>query len=322
MRGLRVPDLGVVIVTWNAREVIEACLDSLFADADGLSLQVTVVDNASSDGTVDLLAGRYPSVMLIRNTDNRGFAAANNQALPLVQAPYLMLLNPDTVVRAGALRTLRHYLDQHPSVGAVGPKVIHPAMRLQVLSCGYQPSVRTVINQYLGLSRLFPERRAFRGVNLLMGFHDDAPREVEWLSGVCLMVRRSVLESVGLLSERWFMYAEDMEWSHRMRQAGWRLCHVPAAVIEHHLGHSASRNARVSTMWVASQRSFYREREGASWWQRCAFDAALAGGLALRSGLYGARSLMGGELATMWRQEARRFWAYARAAMAPLREAS
>jgi len=314
-----VSDLGVVIVTWNAREVIRACLDSLFCDAEGLSLQVMVVDNASSDGTAEIVERAYPSVTVVRNAENRGFAAANNQALPLLDAPYVMLLNPDTVVRPGALRILRRYLDEHATVGAVGPKVVHPAMRLRVLSCGYQPSVRTVINQYAGLSRLFPERRAFRGVNLLMGLHDDRPREVEWLSGVCLMVRQSVVASVGLLSERWFMYAEDMEWSHRMRQTGWQLFHVPEAIIEHHLGHSAAGNARVSTMWVTSQRSFYRERENASWWQRHAFDAALAGGLLLRSVLYGGRGLLGGAAASMWRRESRRFWAYARAALAPLR---
>jgi len=316
------PDIGVVIVTWNAMEVVDACLASVYAEAEGLALQVWVVDNASSDGTADWVAEQHPDVRLIRNQGNRGFAAANNQALAQAQAPYLILLNPDTVVRPGALRVLRSYLDEHPAVAAVGPKVVHPAMRLQVLSCGYQPSVRTVASQYLGLSRLFPRSHAFRGVNLLMGIHDGAPHEVEWLSGVCLMVRRSVVESVGLLSERWFMYAEDMEWSHRMMQAGWRLCHVPEAVIEHHLGHSAARNARVSTMWVTSQRSFYRARENAAWWQRTAFDAALAGGLALRSGLYGARGLAGGESAAMWRREARRFWAYARAALAPLQETS
>ncbi|MGC9359919.1 MAG: glycosyltransferase family 2 protein [Anaerolineae bacterium] len=316
------PDLGVAIVTWNARDVIQACLDSLFAHAGGLSIQVVVVDNASSDGTVELIECDYPWVTLIANTENLGFAAASNQALPLLDAPYLMLLNPDTVVHSGALRTLSCYLDEHPTVAAVGPKVVHPAMRLQVLSCGYQPSVRTVINQYAGLSRLFPERSAFRGVNLLMGLHDDRPREVEWLSGVCLMVRRSVVTSVGLLSERWFMYAEDMDWSHRMRQAGWRLYHVPQAVIEHHLGHSAAKNARVSTMWVTSQRSFYREREDASWLQKHAFDAALAGGLLLRSILYGVRGFLGGTDADMWRGEARRFWAYARTALKPLRSES
>lgn len=314
------PDLAVVIVTWNAMEVIGACLASLYADGTGMALQVWVVDNASADGTADWVADQYPDVHLIRNQDNRGFAAANNQALARAQAPRLMLLNPDTVVRPGALSALCRYLDGHPSVGAVGPKVVHPAMRLQVLSCGYQPSVRTVASQYLGLSRLLPQTRAFRGVNLLMGIHDDAPREVEWLSGVCLMVRRSVVQSVGLLSERWFMYAEDMEWSHRMTQAGWKLCHVPDAVIEHHLGHSAAKNARVSTMWVTSQRSFYRERERANWWQRTAFDGALAGGLALRAGWYGVRGMLGGDSAAMWRREGRRFWAYARAALTRLRE--
>jgi len=319
VKGPRVPDLGVAIVTWNAQDVIQACLGSLFADADGLSLQVVVVDNASTDHTVELVERGYPQVTLIANAENRGFAAANNQALPLLDAPYLMLLNPDTVVHSGALRTLSRYLEEHPAIGAVGPKVVHPAMRLRVLSCGYQPSVRTVINQYAGLSRLFPERPAFRGVNLLMGLHDDRPREVEWLSGVCLMVRRSVVESVGLLSERWFMYAEDMEWSYRMREAGWGLYHVPQAVIEHHLGHSAAKNARVSTMWVTSQRSFYRERENASWLQQHAFDAALAGGLLVRSLLYGLRGLLGGKAADMWRGECRRFWAYAGAALEPLR---
>jgi N-acetylglucosaminyl-diphospho-decaprenol L-rhamnosyltransferase len=315
-----VSDLGVVIVTWNARDVIQACLDSLLDHAEGLSLQVVVVDNASGDDTVELIKQSYPWVTLIANTENLGFAVANNQALPLLEASYLMLLNPDTVVQPGALRALSRYLDEHPGVGAVGPKVVHPAMRLHVLSCGYQPSVRTVVNQYAGLSRLFPEWRAFRGVNLLMGLHDDRPREVEWLSGVCLMVRRSVVASVGQLSERWFMYAEDMEWSHRMREAGWQLYHVPEAVIEHHLGHSAAKNARVSTMWVSSQRSFFRERENASWLQSCAFDAALAAGLLLRSILYAFRGLLGGMGADMWRGEARRFWAYARAALKPLRE--
>jgi N-acetylglucosaminyl-diphospho-decaprenol L-rhamnosyltransferase len=314
-------DLSIVIVNWNTRQLLANCLESVFACAGSLCLEVIVVDNASGDGSPQWVREHFPQVRLVENTENVGFARANNQAFPLCNAPFVLLLNSDTIVRPGAFQTLLAFLAAHPRVGAAAPKIVHPATRLRVLSCGYQPGVRTLFNQYFFLSSLFPHIHAFRGINLLMGAHDDQPRPVEWLSGAALMVRREVIEQVGPLSEEWFMYAEDMEWCRRMQQAGWMLYHVPEAVIEHLLGASAEQNQAVSTLWVRSQRSYYIRSQQPEPWRLFLFDRIFTSGLALRAALYSLRGRLSpqGEL---WREEARKFSAYAATAAEAAREGS
>ena len=312
-------DLSIVIVNWNTREFLETCLHTVYAATERLALEVFVVDNHSTDGSVEMVREKFPQVRLFQNNVNVGFAAANNQVLPLCSAEYVLLLNPDTRVLGNALDVLVDFMEAHPEAGAVGPKVVHPHMRLQVLSCGYQPTIRTLFNHYFGLSALFPQVPLFRGLNLRAGAHDDQVREVEWISGACLLVRAAVIRQIGPLSEEWFMYAEDMEWCYRMLVRGWKLYHVPEAVVEHHLGASTDQNKPVSAMWVHSLRSYFVRRDHPSRWRTLLFDSILISGLAIRAALYAGRGLVGGTNRSLWRTEARKFITYTKAALAAAR---
>ena len=307
------PDLSIVILSWNTRQFLHDCLRSVYACANGLDLQVIVVDNASTDDSREMVERLFPQVELIKNQENVGFAAANNQAFPLCKAEYVLLLNSDTIVLDDALGIQLEFLRRHPAVGAVGPKVIHPEVNLRVLSCGHQPKLRTVFNQYTGLASLLPNQSLFPGVNLIMGVHDDRERPVEWISGACLMVRRSVIDTVGGLDESWFMYAEDFEWCDRISSAGWLLYSLPSAQIEHLLGASSKQNKAVSTMWVTSLRSYYRSRNRASWLEMAAFDLVMSAGLGARSALYFLRGVVNSRNRLQWWGQARTFFLYAAA---------
>lgn len=266
-----------------------------------------------------MVRNEFPQVHLLQNKNNVGFAAANNQVLGHCSTPYTLLLNPDTYVDYRALDRLKRFLDDHSEVGAVGPKIVHPQGKLRVLSCGYFPSVRTVFNQYSLLSAIFPRVHAFHGVNLRIGVHDDQPRQVEWLSGACLLIRREVIEQVGLLSNQWFMYAEDHEWCWRIGLAGWKLFHVPEATIKHYTGASSTKNKLTHSMWVQSTRGFYVHRTQPSSIRLLAFDIVLVLGLGLRSVIYWVLGHLGGDRAALWRAEASVFAAHCRAALQYLR---
>jgi GT2 family glycosyltransferase len=307
-------DISIVIVNWNTKELLKNCLHSIYSNQGTLQLDVIVIDNASSDLSADMVREAFPQVNLIENTQNVGFAKANNQAFPLCKSEFVLLLNPDTRVLGNALQILVDFLINVPHAGAIGPKVIHPEMRLRVLSCGYQPSIRTLFNQYFFLSSLVPRVSAFRGVNLIMGIHDDKVREVEWISGACLLIRRTVIEQVGALSEEWFMYAEDMEWCERITRAGWKLYHIPQATIEHLVGAGASQNKIVSTMWVQSLHSYYVSRVNASRFKSYFFALILMIGLQIRVIYYNLRAWFASTQRVLWENEAQKFSAYAKAA--------
>ncbi|MGI9089237.1 MAG: glycosyltransferase family 2 protein [Chthoniobacterales bacterium] len=309
------PDLNIVIVNWNTRELLRECLKSVFAEPTGLVLEVLVVDNASTDGSAAMVQDAFPRVRLIESGGNLGFAKGNNLAFPLCTASTILLLNPDATLRANALCILLTFLAEHPEVAAVGPKLLHPRLQLSVLGCGNQPTLRRMFNHYFFLARLFPRIKAFEGLFYYIGVHDQAPRKVGWLAGTCLMVRREVVDQVGGLSERWFMYAEDVEWCARMRGAGWNICHVPEAIAEHHLGASTEQHSEGYVMGLRASRDLFVQINRPSRFELFLHDAILVSGLALRSLGYFLRSLFStAQHAPMWRAKAHTYSVYSRAA--------
>lgn len=248
--------LSVVVVSFRTPALLAACLAQLVAEPS--VAEIVVVDNASGDGSAELVAQQFPGVRLIRNVANVGFARAVNQAVRHCTGEYLLLLNPDTVLRHGALDKLVEELTNAPTVAAVGPAIEHSSGRLRVLSAGRQPTVWRMFTHATLLSRLSRRLPLLEGMNLINGIHDDRPRDVEWLTGACLMVRRSALDAVGGLSERWFMYAEDVELCRRLHGAGWRLVHLPSARVVHHMGASADPAKPQSTAWAVALHDFYR----------------------------------------------------------------
>ncbi len=236
-------DLSVIIVTHNARGPLSLTLESLAQARGGLELEVLLVDNASTDSTVEMVRERFPWVEVIEAGGNLGFAKANNIALRRARGRYLMLLNPDTVLGERSLEVLVDFLEQHLEVGACGPKVLNRDGTFQATSKRGLVTPWAGFCKLFGLSRLFPRSRLFNRYEL--GFLDvDKVHQVEGLYGAAMMVRREVYEQVGGLDESYFMYGEDLDWSHAIQRAGWKLCYVPQAPILHFKGES-TRNSSV-----------------------------------------------------------------------------
>lgn len=233
-------DLSVVIVSWNCVDHLERALASLEPERAALAMEVFVVDNASDDGTVERVAAAFGWVEMIANDDNRGFAAANNQALRRASGRHAILLNPDTEVHPGALRTLVDHLDGHPEVGAVGPRLIYPDGRLQRSSTLF-PTMRGALHRFTAVRYLRLFRRHYRRYKMKDATF-DAEADVDSLMGAALMVRREALDAVGLLDEGFWMYYEEVDLCKRIAAAGYVNRFVPSAVILHVGGESSSRN--------------------------------------------------------------------------------
>ena len=273
------PCLSIVVVNYNKGPLLLACLDSVYKNAGDLQLEVIVVDNASADGIAAILPARYSEIRLILNSANRGFAKATNQGLAVAQGPYILLLNPDAVILEGAPQVMMSYLKMNPDVGAVGPQMVGPDGTIQ-LSCRSFPGYSTALfGHYSLLTRWFP-RNPLSRYYLLSDWDHKTVRQVDWVSGACLMTRRDVLERVGLLDERFFLFNEDVDWCKRIRDAGWEVVYLPEARVVHHIG--ASKDKVPSALVIARHRGmihYYRKhhRRGSLWdrvvelliWVRC-----------------------------------------------------
>ena len=312
-RDRKAPDLSVVIISWNTRELLRDCLTSVFSEPTGLTLEVFVADNASSDGSAEMVRDSFPQVQLIQNETNLGFAAANNRIFPLCHADKILLLNSDTVVIGNALRVLVDCLDRHREAGAVAPKLNQTGAGIDILGCGELITLRTSINHWLFLARMFPRVRAFEGIYHYAGAHDDITREVGWVSGACMLVRRAAIEQVGPLSERWFMYAEDQEWCARMKDHEWKIYHVPEAVVEHRHGASFNQNPEVSVLPLKAIRGLFIHLNRPSPAQLLVHDWILTLGLMLRGLGEFLRSIAGQpDLRELRRNRSKKFLADAR----------
>jgi hypothetical protein len=256
-RGDHLPDVSVVLVSFNTRMLLDAALTALGASRD-VSLEVFVVDNGSLDDSAEMVEQRHPSVTLIRNPENRGFAAANNVALRRARAPVWLLLNPDTLVRPDTVARLRAALLADARIGMVGPRVLNADGSLQ--SCGYwYPTL---------LREIRLSRNLNRGLRLVLGDEPSAPdpavaQDVDWVDGCCLMLRRAVGEQVGLLDEQFFLYAEELDWCRSAREKGWRIRTCPDAEMVHLLGKSSEQvKARALALLIETRLRYYRKQDG------------------------------------------------------------
>ncbi len=252
-------DLSVIIVSFNVRTFLERSLGSVQRARGSLKLEIFVVDNASEDGTAEMVRRRFPEAKLIETGENLGFAKANNLALGAAGGRYLMLLNPDTLVSEGALETLVGFLDAHPAAGAAGPKLLNRDGSFQSASKRGLPTPWAAFCKLSGLSALFPRTRFFNRYE--MGHLDaDESNEVEVLSGAAMIVRREVHEQVGGLDADYFMFGEDIDWSQSIRKAGWKLFYVPASRIVHYKGESTRRSRTYREKYFyAAMRIFARK---------------------------------------------------------------
>lgn len=235
------PDITVVIVSWNARGLLESCLESLHAQEPGVDREIICVDNASRDGSADLVRSRFPNVTLLENDLNRGFVGANNQAMAMARGRYVLLLNSDTIVPPGSLRALLRVADSRPRGAVFGCKVAGTDSSPQP-SCFMFPSALNMLLSATYLYKLFPSSRFYGRQNLTYWKH-DSERLVEAVSGCCALVRRSAIDEVGPMDPAFFFYGDDLDWCYRFRAAGWEVRFTPEACITH-LGGGSSRLMR------------------------------------------------------------------------------
>ncbi len=248
--------LEVCIVSWRAREVLGACLRSVLAQPEVAG--VVVVDNASGDGTLELLGAEFPSVRVIASARNLGYAAANNIAIRATDSPFVLLLNPDTELHAGAAAALLEALEADPRAAAAAPQLRWPDGRIQP-SCRSFPDPAALAWDALGLAALLPRSERFGRYRMTYWGH-DTPREVDQPMASALLLRRCALDEVGLFDEGFPLYFNDVDLCFRLREAGWRIIFEPRARVTHHHGHS-TRQARPAAV-LASHRGlirFYRK---------------------------------------------------------------
>lgn len=256
-------DLSIVIVTWNAKAVLLDALESIDReirsreDAGRIEAETLVVDNGSVDGTLEAVAERFPWAEVIALPKNVGFAAGNNVGLRRAKGRYAVLLNSDTVVLPDSLERCVRYLDAHPEVGVVGPQLVNPDGSAQNCIHNYPSLVTELVPKGL-LETLFPRRFPSKR------YARAEPIEVEAVLGACLFVRREVLESVGPMPEDYFFFLEETDWCFRIREAGWRIVHVPDARVVHVFGASTKKKLPAETRieYHRSLYHFFRKNRG------------------------------------------------------------
>ena len=233
-------DLTIVIVNWNVRDLLRRCLTSVLDAENPIpNLEIVVVDNASTDGSQEMVRAEFPSVRLVANDENRGFTAANNQGLALGRGRHLLLLNPDTEVVGDALATMVRYMDAHPEVGALGPQLLYPDGSRQPSRRRF-PTFATALVESTVIQQWWPDNRILRRY-YMDDTNDGAIQPVDWVVGACLFTRREAYRQVGGLDEGFFMYSEELDWCRRCKAAGWEIVYLPTATIIHHEGKSSEQ---------------------------------------------------------------------------------
>jgi GT2 family glycosyltransferase len=230
-------DLTIVVVSYNTRDYILPCLESVYGDTRGVRFEVIVVDNASADGSADAIAARFPEVRLIRSERNLGFAAGNNLAVEQARGRFILLLNPDTVVFGGTIEAATRFFEAHPEAGIVGGRTLFADGSLNPTSCWAQPTLWSVLCRAVGLSRLFRGTRLF-DPEALGDWDRDSAREVDIVTGCFLLISLDLWKRLGGFDSRFFMYGEEVDLCLRARKLGARPMITPAATLVHHGGAS------------------------------------------------------------------------------------
>jgi GT2 family glycosyltransferase len=278
-------DVSVVIVSYNGRDYLRRCLASIYEHTQGIEFEVIVVDNASQDGTPEMVAAEFPQATLIRRTSNAGFARAVNEGVAVARGDTLFVLNPDTLLEANVLPPMLAYLGGHPETGILAPRILDEDGGLQ-LSCRRFPGFTTAaFNRYSLLTRLLPGNPLSRRY-LMTDFDHQSIADVDWASAACWLLPRAVYDRIGPLDDRYFWSIEDVDYCQRVHRAGLRVVYFPEVSVRHRIGGSAasapSRTiiARHRGMW-RYYRSYLRPQTPVV---QLALDTLVGGGIALRAG--------------------------------------
>jgi len=252
-------DLSVVVVSFNGRDYLRRCLASVLEDTKGISSELIVVDNASRDGSAQMVEAEFPQAALIRLPVNVGFAAGCNRGIEQATGEFVLLLNPDTELAEDAFSPMVDYCRRNPSVGILGPKLLNSDGSLQ-LSCRRFPShLTSLFNRRSVLTRLFP-RNPFSRRYLMTDWAHNRIQPVDWLSGACAMLRREMVERIGAMDEGYFMYIEDVDLCYRAHRAGYQVVYFPQVAVTHHIGKSTETMPNRSIVqWHRSMWRYYRK---------------------------------------------------------------
>ncbi|MBD3348741.1 MAG: glycosyltransferase [Candidatus Eisenbacteria bacterium] len=261
------PDLSIVTVGYRSRGPLRGLLDSIEETA-GPGVETLVVDNASDDGTAQMVRGEYPRVRLLENSTNFGYSRAVNQGIRESRGRYVLVLNPDVRVAPGALDALTRFMDTHPDAGIAAAKLLNEDGTVQD-SCRRFYTFWTLLLRRTFLGRIFPNAPALRSY-LMADFDHEEVREVDWVLGACMMVRREALEDFGLMDERFFLYFEDVDWCYRAWKSGWKVYYVPQAVMRHRYARGSARRlpSRLLLAHLVSLFHFYEKWGNVAYWMK------------------------------------------------------
>jgi GT2 family glycosyltransferase len=286
-------DVGIVVASYNTRDLLRECLRSVFASHGPVSYEVCVVDDGSSDGSQEAVASEFPQARLLVNGENLGYAATNNRGLdyfgfgsnsgsPSERPRYALLLNSDTEVPPGALAEMVAFADAAPDAGIVGPKVVRPNGSLDLACRRSFHTTEVAYYRLSGLARLFPNSKRFGRYNCTY-LDPDEVADVDCVMGAFMLVRAEAIAEAGLLDDRFFMYGEDLDWSYRIKSAGWRVVYNPAVEIKHVKRAAARKSPKAQVEFYRAMDIFYRKHyaDTTPWY----VHALVVGAIAARQGL-------------------------------------
>ena len=232
-------DVSVIIVNWNTKELLRDCLSSVYEYAGDIGYEIIVIDNASIDGSAEMVKNDFQQVILMENSDNRGFATANNQGMAVAKGRYMLLLNSDTVVLDNAIANIVNFADENPQIAVTGCRVLNPDRTLQ-RTCFMFPSVLNMLLSSTYLYKLFPKNRFF-GREQMTWWNRNDVRQVDVVTGCFMLVRRKAIDQVGMMDEQFFMYSEETDWCYRFREKNWKVMFAPVGQIIHFGGQSTAQ---------------------------------------------------------------------------------
>ena len=258
------PDLSIVIVSYNTKDLTRKCLKSIERYSDRIDYEIIVVDNGSKDGSPDMVDKDFPNVDLIRLPENRGFAGGNIPGMKSARGRYVLLLNSDTFFSEGVLKKTISYMDNNPGAGVLGCKLTNPDGTMQA-SARMLPGPLNKILHITGLTAHFPKSRFFGRVDFSWWDHSE-PRNVGWVVGAFFLIRKKVMEEIGYLDDRYFLYFEEIDFCLRARRAGWNIVFFPYAQVIHLGGQSSSdrrkdpsRSMQINSIRITSEFRYYRK---------------------------------------------------------------
>ncbi len=288
------PEVSICMVSLNCKDVLRDCLQSLRCSEPQIDSEIIIVDNVSTDGTIDMVRSEFPEVRkIIENSYNIGFTRATNQAIEASVGKYILWLNTDTLLKPDSISKLINFLETHPKAGIVGPKVLNPDGSFQPQCKRGMPTPLASLFHLLKLDTLFPKNKLF-GRYLLSYLPEDETAEIGSVSGCCLMAKRQVWDDIGRLDERIFGFGEDIDWCLRAKKAGWQVWYYPESVIVHLKGKGGAHAKPFHKIWGIHQAMWviylkhFKSRFlpiTAAVWLGIAFSAALSSAYTLASKL-------------------------------------